>query len=57
MTRHNVCQFDELQALADRFGAQFRLTRLRPSGRGADVWDELHLIEFMRKGAEIYSKA
>ena len=23
-------------------GAQLRLTRLRPSGRGADVWDELH---------------
>ena len=28
--------------LADRYGAQLRLTRLRPSGRGADVWDELH---------------
>ena len=28
--------------MADRFGAQLRLTRLRPSGRGADVWDELH---------------
>ena len=25
-----------------RYGAQLRLTRLRPSGRGADVWDELH---------------
>ena len=24
------------------YGAQLRLTRLRPSGRGADVWDELH---------------
>jgi mycofactocin radical SAM maturase len=43
MTRHNVGQLDELQALADRFGAQLRLTRLRPSGRGADVWDQLHL--------------
>jgi mycofactocin radical SAM maturase len=41
-TRHNVEQLDELKALADRFGAQLRLTRLRPSGRGADVWDELH---------------
>ena len=30
------------KALADRYGAQLRLTRLRPSGRGADVWDELH---------------
>jgi [mycofactocin precursor peptide]-tyrosine decarboxylase / 3-amino-5-[(4-hydroxyphenyl)methyl]-4,4-dimethylpyrrolidin-2-one synthase len=43
MTRHNVSQLDEFTALADRFGAQLRLTRLRPSGRGADVWDELRL--------------
>ena len=42
VTRHNVGQLDAFKALADRFGAQLRLTRLRPSGRGADVWDELH---------------
>jgi mycofactocin biosynthetic radical S-adenosylmethionine protein MftC len=42
VTRHNVDQLDALKELADRFGAQLRLTRLRPSGRGADVWDELH---------------
>ncbi len=24
------------------YGATLRITRLRPSGRGADVWDELH---------------
>src|SRR6201994_4727566 len=41
-TRQNIGQLDEFKALADRFGAQLRLTRLRPSGRGADVWDELH---------------
>jgi mycofactocin radical SAM maturase len=41
-TRHNLPQLDQFQALADRYGAQLRLTRLRPSGRGADVWDELH---------------
>ncbi|MFC8517194.1 mycofactocin radical SAM maturase [Streptomyces sp. NPDC057257] len=41
-TRHNIGQLDEFKALADRYGAQLRLTRLRPSGRGADVWDELH---------------
>lgn len=41
-TRHNIDQLDEFKALADRFGATLRLTRLRPSGRGADVWDELH---------------
>jgi mycofactocin biosynthetic radical S-adenosylmethionine protein MftC len=42
VTRENVSQLDAFKALADRFGAQLRLTRLRPSGRGADVWDELH---------------
>jgi mycofactocin biosynthetic radical S-adenosylmethionine protein MftC len=42
VTRHNVDQLDDFKALADRYGAQLRLTRLRPSGRGADVWDELH---------------
>jgi mycofactocin radical SAM maturase len=41
-TRHNVPQLDAFKAIADEFGAQLRLTRLRPSGRGADVWDELH---------------
>ncbi|WP_306319143.1 MULTISPECIES: mycofactocin radical SAM maturase [unclassified Streptomyces] len=41
-TRHNIPQMDDFKALADRYGAQLRLTRLRPSGRGADVWDELH---------------
>ncbi|MEV6326003.1 mycofactocin radical SAM maturase [Nocardia sp. NPDC051787] len=42
MTRHNVAQLDEFKAIADRFGAQLRITRLRPSGRGADVWNDLH---------------
>ncbi|HEY4851632.1 MAG TPA: mycofactocin radical SAM maturase [Streptosporangiaceae bacterium] len=42
VTRHNVSQLDELKALADAYGAQLRLTRLRPSGRGADTWPELH---------------
>ena len=42
MTRHNVGQLDEFKAIADGFGAQLRITRLRPSGRGAAVWDELH---------------
>src|SRR5690606_9309326 len=41
-TRTNIGQLDEFKAIADRYGAQLRLTRLRPSGRGADVWDELH---------------
>ena len=42
VTRHNVSQLDDFKALADRYGATLRITRLRPSGRGADVWDELH---------------
>ncbi|MGW4371367.1 mycofactocin radical SAM maturase [Nocardia takedensis] len=42
MTRHNVAQLDEFKAIADRFAAQLRITRLRPSGRGADVWHDLH---------------
>jgi mycofactocin radical SAM maturase len=42
VTRENAGQLDDFKAIADRFGAQLRLTRLRPSGRGADVWDELH---------------
>ncbi|AFC50732.1 radical SAM domain-containing protein [Mycobacterium intracellulare MOTT-02] len=42
VTRHNVDQLDEFAALASRYGATLRITRLRPSGRGADVWEELH---------------
>ncbi|HUZ20393.1 MAG TPA: mycofactocin radical SAM maturase [Acidimicrobiales bacterium] len=44
ITRHNVEQLDAFEALAARFGAQLRLTRLRPSGRGADTWGQLHLF-------------
>ncbi|MGB1504385.1 MAG: mycofactocin radical SAM maturase [Acidimicrobiales bacterium] len=42
MTRHNIAQVDDFRAMADRYGAQLRLTRFRPSGRGADSWDDLH---------------
>jgi mycofactocin radical SAM maturase len=41
-TRHNIGQLDQFAALAADFDAQLRLTRLRPSGRGADAWPELH---------------
>ncbi len=41
-TRHNVDQLDGFKAIADEYGAQLRVTRLRPSGRGADSWQELH---------------
>src|SRR5258708_11215204 len=42
VTRQNAGQLDDFKTIADRVGAQLRLTRLRPSRRGADVWDELH---------------
>jgi mycofactocin biosynthetic radical S-adenosylmethionine protein MftC len=42
VTRHNVDQLDGFKALADSYGAQLRVTRLRPSGRGADTWGDLH---------------
>ena len=42
MTRQNIPQIEQFQDLADRYGAQLRLTRLRPSGRGVDTWDQLH---------------
>ncbi|MGH9117865.1 MAG: mycofactocin radical SAM maturase [Acidimicrobiales bacterium] len=42
LTRHNVDQLDELEGLARAYGAQLRVTRLRPSGRGAESWHRLH---------------
>jgi mycofactocin biosynthetic radical S-adenosylmethionine protein MftC len=41
VTRHNVTQLDAFEALAAQYGAELRITRLRPSGRGADVYHEL----------------
>lgn len=48
-TRQNIDQLDEFKAIADRYGATLRLTRLRPSGRGADVWDELHPLPHQQR--------
>ena len=42
VTRENVTQLDDLLAIADSYGAQLRITRLRPAGRGADTWHQLH---------------
>jgi mycofactocin radical SAM maturase len=50
VTRHNITQLDAFKAIADSFGAQLRLTRLRPAGRGADVWDELHPSAQQQRG-------
>lgn len=42
VTRDNVGQLDQFKAIADDYGAQLRVTRLRPSGRGVDSWKDLH---------------
>jgi len=42
VTRLNVPEIDDLLALAGQFGAELRLTRLRPAGRGVQTWHELH---------------
>jgi mycofactocin biosynthetic radical S-adenosylmethionine protein MftC len=42
VTRHNVSQLDTFKQMADAYGARLRVTRLRPSGRAVDSWDELH---------------
>ena len=52
MTRANVGQLDDFKAIADRYDAQLRITRLRPSGRGADVWDDLHVTAAQQR--ELY---
>lgn len=52
VTRQNVPQFDQFKALADSYGAQLRVTRLRPSGRGVDSWDHLHPTNAQQR--EIY---
>ena len=49
VTRQNMDQLDAFAAIAERYGAQLRLTRLRPSGRGADVWDDLHPMAGQQK--------
>ena len=42
VTRDNVDQLDDYLAMAEGYGAQLRVTRLRPAGRGADTWHRLH---------------
>jgi mycofactocin radical SAM maturase len=41
VTRQNASQLDALESLAAAYGAQLRLTRLRPSGRGRASWSNL----------------
>jgi len=42
LTRYSFYELDRLCAIAASFNAKLRVTRLRPSGRGQDVWADLH---------------
>ncbi|WP_069801955.1 mycofactocin radical SAM maturase [Thermogemmatispora onikobensis] len=42
LTRYSFPELDRLYEIASSFGAKLRVTRLRPSGRGRAVWEELH---------------
>jgi mycofactocin radical SAM maturase len=41
VTKQNFDQLDDMYALANHYGAELRITRLRPSGRGVNVWDAM----------------
>lgn len=41
VTRENCGQLDTFYDLAQQYRAELRLTRLRPTGRGGDVWENL----------------
>ena len=43
VTRRNVRDLPAIHDLAQEYGAGLRLNRFRPSGRGADTWDEFRL--------------
>jgi len=42
LTRYSFDELERLYDIAASFNAKLRVTRLRPSGRGQDVWDDLH---------------
>jgi mycofactocin radical SAM maturase len=41
VTRQNAGQLDAMYALAQGYGAHLRVTRLRPAGRGVEVWEAM----------------
>jgi mycofactocin biosynthetic radical S-adenosylmethionine protein MftC len=57
MTRESVDQLDSFEALARSYNAELRLTRLRPSGRGIDVWNELRPTLEQNRGLYRWLKA
>src|SRR5438876_8592182 len=42
LTRYSFYELGRLYEIATSFNARLRVTRLRPSGRGQDVWADLH---------------
>ena len=50
VTRHNYPQIDELYALSQSYGAELRLTRLRPTDRGGAVWQDLRPTHEQNRG-------
>jgi mycofactocin radical SAM maturase len=42
LTRYSFYELDLLYEIAASFNAKLRVTRLRPSGRGQEVWADLH---------------
>lgn len=50
VTRHNYPELDALYAIARGYNAELRLTRLRPSGRGVNVWEELRPTHAQNRG-------
>ncbi|MGH9303374.1 MAG: mycofactocin radical SAM maturase [Acidimicrobiales bacterium] len=54
VTRHNADELGELLALVGRYGAELRLTRLRPSGRGARSWYELRPSPAQLRGVHAF---
>ncbi len=53
VTRRSFDQLDAMYTLAGSYGAELRVTRLRPSGRGRLTWDALHLTQAQNR--EMYA--
>jgi mycofactocin radical SAM maturase len=43
LTRRSINELDRLEALAAEYGAKFRVSRFRPSGRGQASWSQLNI--------------
>lgn len=57
VTKQNFSQLDMLHKMAQEYGAQLRITRLRPSGRGKDVWHEFHPTQEQNRDLYYWLKA